>query len=256
MTHASISNSWFVCHKPNPQARLRLFCFPYAGGGASIFRNWGAEMPPHVEVRAIQLPGRENRVRENPFTTMPPLVEALALALQPFTDKPFIFFGHSVGALICFELARYLRNQRLPGPIHLLISGCSAPHTPNPSPHMHHLPDPVLMDMLRQLQGTPPSVLQNIELMQLLLPVFRADLTLYETYSYVPEPPLDCSISAFGGLEDPNATRDMLAAWDQQTQKAFAISMLPGGHFFLFSSHTLLLQGIAQDLLRLLAQSG
>lgn len=254
MTHASVSNSWVVCHKPDLQARLRLFCFPYAAGSASIFRNWWSQMPPYVEVRAFQLPGRENRVREKPFTDMSLLVRELALALRPFVDKPFVFFGHSVGALICFELARYLRNHHLPGPKHLFISGCSAPQVPNPNPRMHHLPDAMLMDMLRQLQGTPASALQNIELMQLLLPTFRADLTLYETYSYVPEAPLECSISAFGGLEDPNMTSDTLAAWSQQTQKPFTMTMLPGGHFFLVGSRAALLQGIAQDLLRLLVQ--
>src|SRR5258707_109152 len=134
MTHASISNPWVVCYKPNLQARLRLFCLPYAGGSASIFRSWWSEMPPYIEVRTFQLPGRESRMRDKPFTDMSLLVKELAAALQPFTDKPFVVFGHSVGALISFELTRYLRQQHLPGPQQLFISGSSAPQMPRLNP--------------------------------------------------------------------------------------------------------------------------
>jgi medium-chain acyl-[acyl-carrier-protein] hydrolase len=134
MTGTTLNDAWVLCPKPNPQARLRLFCFPYAGGGASRFRLWPDFLPPEVEVCAIQYPGREARLGESPFTQLSPLVQTLASALRLYLNLPFVFFGHSLGALACFELARQLRRQGQPEPLHLFVSGRRAPQVPNPDP--------------------------------------------------------------------------------------------------------------------------
>ncbi len=110
MKTSRLHNNWVACAKPNPQAKLRLFCFHYAGGGASVFRGWRDSLPQSVEVCAIELPGRGMRLRESPFTQLEPLVQHLASTLLPYLDKPFAFFGHSMGGLVSFELTRLLRR--------------------------------------------------------------------------------------------------------------------------------------------------
>src|SRR4051812_31370410 len=138
MTTPNPGTPWLVIPKRNPAARLRLFCFSYAGGGTTIFRTWPHRLPNDVELCAVLLPGRESRLRETPFTSMPPLVEALSHALEPYLTMPFAFWGHSLGALIGFELARARRRQRLSGPVHLFISGVGAPQIPDLTPQLHH----------------------------------------------------------------------------------------------------------------------
>jgi medium-chain acyl-[acyl-carrier-protein] hydrolase len=241
-------------YRPKPQARLRLFCFPYAGGGASIFRDWADSLPATVEVRPIQLPGRESRFRERPFSQITELLPALSLALQPYLDKPFAFWGHSMGALISFELARRLRRENKPGPLHLFLSGHKAPQLPDSLPSIHQLPDKEFLQEVRKLNGAPEAVWRNIELMQLMLPVLRADFTLVETYTYTDEQPLDCSISAFGGLHDDRVSHDDLKAWQAQTQHAFTLRMFPGDHFYIHSHSSQLLSVLSQDLRQLLSR--
>ena len=252
MTTLPKTNAWVIFPKPNPQARLRLFCFPYAGGGASIFRPWPSDLPAGIEVCAIQLPGRENRLREQAFTHLTPLVETLAQVLRPYLTLPFAFFGHSMGTLIGFELAREFRRQRLPSPLHLLVSGRRAPQLLDDEPPIHDLPEPEFVAELRRLSGTPEAVLQNAELMQLLIPVLRSDFAINETYTYTPEEPLGCPISAFGGTEDEETTQEDLAAWREQTRVSFRLQMFPGDHFFLNSIRTPFIQALAQDLYRYL----
>ncbi|MBE9169281.1 thioesterase [Pleurocapsales cyanobacterium LEGE 06147] len=244
-------NFWLTCPRPNPQAHLRLFCFPYAGAGASVFRSWSDELSLDVEVYAVQLPGRETRLRESPFTRISPLIETLAQVLLPYLDLPFAFFGHSMGALVSFELARQLRRQKSPSPLHLFVSSRRAPQLPNPYLSIHHLPDTALIEELHRYNGTPQAVLQDPELRSLFLPLLRADLAVIETYIYMSEAPLDCSISAFGGLQDREASRKELAAWRDQTSKTFTLRMFPGDHFFLKRERYALLRVISQDLRRI-----
>lgn len=246
------TNCWLTCPKPNPQAHLRLFCFPYAGAGASAFRSWVDKLSLlNVEVCAVQLPGRETRLRESPFTRISPLVEALARVLLPYLDLPFAFFGHSMGALVSFELARQLRRQQSPSPLHLFVSSRRAPQLPNPYSSIHHLPDAAFIKELYRYNGTPQAVLEDPELRLLFLPLLRADLAVNETHVYTPEAPLNCSISAFGGLEDREASRNELDAWRVQTSKTFTLRMFPGDHFFLKKERDALLQVISQDLRRI-----
>ncbi|MEM8676654.1 MAG: thioesterase II family protein [Cyanobacteria bacterium P01_G01_bin.67] len=251
MTTIQTSKSWFICPKPNAKAKLRLFCFHYAGGGAASFRNWSDNLPSSVEVHFVELPGRGFRLAETAFTSLNPLVEAIADALYPLLDKPFTFFGHSMGGLLCFELTRLLRKKYSLNPIHLFVSAHRAPQLPDPDPPIYNLPDPEFLDELRDLEGTPEAILENTELMQLLLPTLRADFTVVDTYNYTAEPPLDYPITAFGGLQDQEVNYEELEAWQEQTTAAFSLQMLQGNHFFMHSAQSLLLEYLCQDLNRL-----
>jgi medium-chain acyl-[acyl-carrier-protein] hydrolase len=238
---------WVICPKPNPHASLRLFCFPYAGGGAASYRNWSDELPALIEVCPIELPGRGTRITEPPFTRMAPLVEAIAPALLPYLDRPFAFFGHSMGALISFELAHLLRKKYRLLPTYLFISGVSGRFEPNDRRSIHTLPKAEFIKELRLLNGTPEAVLENTELMDLLLPILRADFAITETYSYSVEPPLSCPMMVFGGLDDPKVNRSQLEVWRFQTSATFSLQLLLGDHFFIHTAQTHLLTLIAQQ---------
>lgn len=236
--------------RPNPQATLRLFCFPYAGGGASIFRDWPNHLPETIEVYSVQLPGRGSRLMEAPFTRMPDLVDTVAQAILPHLDKPFAFFGHSMGAMISFELSRLLRKRQRLEPQHLFVSAAGAPQTFDAGHMIHNLPDSKFLKRLRELNGTPREILESSELMQLMLPTLRADFAVSETYLYTHEPPLDCAITAFGGLQDYEVSRKRLEAWRSQTNAAFSLQMFAGDHFFLHHAQRLL-QALSKELRRL-----
>jgi medium-chain acyl-[acyl-carrier-protein] hydrolase len=243
-----VVDQWILYSRPRKQAQLRLFCFPYAGGGASIFRNWAEMLPSTIEVCPVQLPGRENRLLETPFSSISSLIEPLALALVPRLDLPFAFFGHSMGALISFELARYLRGKGYPfAPVHLFVSAHRAPQLPDPDPPAYYLPEAAFLNELRRLNGTPEEILQNPELLRLLLPTLRADFALCETYKYVSDAPLSCPITTFGGLQDYEVSYEMLTAWRQQTSSTFTLRYFAGDHFFLHNEQTALLQALSQN---------
>jgi surfactin synthase thioesterase subunit/acyl carrier protein len=244
------ANLWVTPLQGNPQARLRLFCFPYAGAGASIFRTWLEDIPPEIEICPIQLPGRENRLKETPFTRLSPLIQTLAPLLRPYLDSPFAFFGHSLGALLSFELAREFRKQKFPSPVHLFVSGSRAPQVPDLDAPIHRLPEPKFLESLRRLNGTRPEVLQNPELLQVLLPALRSDFAILETYIYATQARLECPICAFGGREDSKVSHEQLDAWRNQTHGEFKLQLFPGDHFFLHNNRQSLLQAIAQQILQ------
>src|SRR5262245_59769309 len=230
-----------------------MFCFPYAGGGASIYRGWGASLPADVEVCPVQLPGRESRMREPPFTGTGDMVPVVADALQPYMDLPFVFFGHSMGGLIGFELARELRRRGQTLPLHLFVSGRRPPHLPPREVPIYDLPEPEFLVKLRELNGTPEVVLQHEELMRLLIPLLRADFAVNEPYAYTQEAPFDFGISAFGGFGDEEVTREDVEAWREQTRGRFRMRMLPGDHFFIHGSKDLVLEAVARDLAEIAA---
>ena len=241
-------NSWIVCPQPHPQARYRLFCFPYAGGGASIFNDWQAELPPEVELYALQLPGRENRFSESPQTRFKQLIETLIPIIKPYLDLPFAFFGHSLGAWVGFELIRELRRQKYPLPAHFFVSGSKAPQLIDLKPPIHRLPDDKFLAKIKSFQGTPEAVLEDSKLMELFLPALRADFAVLETYFYAGSDPLNCPITVFGGKQDTQVTTEELMAWQQQTEGEFTRQMFNGGHFFLNSARQDLLKAIATQL--------
>jgi medium-chain acyl-[acyl-carrier-protein] hydrolase len=234
--------------QPQPAASLRLFCLPYAGGSALIYRSWPSTLPPGVEVCPVQLPGRGHRMNEPPFLSGDALVPALAEALSPYLDKPFAIFGHSMGAHISFELARHLRRHAGLAPEHLFVSGRRAPQLPERGRIVYDLPDDELVEHLRHLNGTPREVLESPELMQLMLPLLRADFALCDTYAYADEPPLDCPVTAFGGLGDTDVPRVDVEAWAAQTTGAFSLRMLPGDHFFIHEQEASILHVLAREL--------
>jgi medium-chain acyl-[acyl-carrier-protein] hydrolase len=241
-------NPWIKQPKPNPQARLRLFCFPYAGGGASVFRLWPDDLLPDIEVCSILLPGREHRLREPLFTRISPLVKRLAQEIEPYLDKPIAFFGHSLGSLVSFELARELRRLQAPMPKYLFVSGRRAPQIPQPLPHLHSLPDAAFWQRLRRYDGTPEVVLQHAELMELFLPILRADFGLNETYAYYAEEPFDFPIYAFGGFQDKTLNREEILPWREHTRASFSLRMFRGGHFFINDMRKPMSQLILQAL--------
>lgn len=198
----------------------------------------------------MHLPGRDKRVHERPFDHLLSLVETLAEVL-PY-DKPFAFFGHSMGALVSFELARELRRRRRREPGYLFISAQAAPQIPIPPGLRNRMPDFELVQELRQSCGTPEEVLQDGSLMELLLSVLRADFSLVETYIFSPEEPLNCPIAVFGGEQDAEAGLEDLTAWRQQTSGAFALRRFPGGHFYLQEGRPNLLREIAKAMATLL----
>lgn len=201
MSSKSCNDQWIIFHRQNPNAKLRLFCFPYAGAGASAFRVWPEYLGENIEVCAVQIPGRESRIREPAFTRLSSLVQEVAMTLPHYLDRPFAFFGHSFGAVFCFELARFLRNEYGVEPVHLFVSGCRAPQVADQGRAICDLPDPQFLKALRAYNGTPCAVLEHKELMQIFLPIFRADFLALETYHYQAAEPLGCPISAFGGMQ-------------------------------------------------------
>jgi surfactin synthase thioesterase subunit/glycosyltransferase involved in cell wall biosynthesis len=237
------ASAWF----PGADAALgaRLFCFPYAGGGTGAFAGWRQRLPGVCPVR---LPGRESRGAEAPFDRMAPLVEALAAAIEPYLDRPFSFFGHSMGAAVAFELARELRRLGLPEPRLLVASAARAPqfrrnYTPPPAPS-----EAQFLEELRRLEGLPAEALDHPALLAAILPALTADAALYRNYVYAEGPPLACAIRAYGGSGDPNVRPEHLEGWASQTGASFAMRLFPGGHFFLRASQESVFGALAEDL--------
>jgi surfactin synthase thioesterase subunit len=199
----------------------------------------------------VQLPGRENRLAEPSYRRLQPLVQAVADGLTPNLDGPFALFGHSMGALVSFELARELR-RRGRFPACLLLSSFRAPHLPDPDPPIYHLPDAEFIQELVDLGGTPPEVLENAELMELVLPRLRADLEVCDTYSYAPEAPLACPITVFGGVDDQEVHPEELEGWREHTSGAFHLRLYAGGHFYLHETGGALQQAVAEELAHVL----
>jgi medium-chain acyl-[acyl-carrier-protein] hydrolase len=197
-----------------------------------------------------ELPGRGSQLNERPFTRLEAIVEFFAKVIKPYLDRPFAFFGHSMGAMISFELARQLSGEAGAKLAHLFVSGRRAPQIPHTEPITYNLPTPELIEELRRLNGTPAEVLNNPELMHLMLPLLRADFEVVETYVYSRGPALGCPITAFGGLEDKEVSREEVQAWREQTADSFSLKMLPGGHFFLHSARGQLLRMLSQELSR------
>jgi len=226
--------SWFPTLNPAGDRRLRLFCFPHAGGGALSFRGWSIE---EVEVCPVQLPGRENRASETPIDNMPELVAALAAAIRPFTGDPYAFFGHSMGAGIAFELARKLEKP----PRVLIVSAARAPqYRVNLQPR----PDPSDDELLAQLSRLG----SDRESLEMALPLLRADTRLYRNYRFEPGPPLAIPIAAYRGVRDPNLSRQDLADWKALTRGHFVQREFSGGHFYLQSDLVRVLRAVAEDL--------
>lgn len=237
-------NPWLPHATLATTARMRLFCVPYAGGSATMFRPWTTLAPDGVQIAAIQLPGRDHRLGERPFTAADTLVPSLLDGLRDYLDRPFAIFGHSMGALIAFELTRELRRRAQPLPERLFLSAHRAPHLRDRSTPMHALEHDAFVEALRNLEGTPEEVLEHEELMAILVPTLRADFQLCETYQWIEERPLDVPLTLFGGTRDPNVSRDELEAWSSMTTGPVTTQMFEGGHLFLQHAHEELMNAI------------
>jgi len=239
--------------KVQSKARMRLLCFPYAGGNHMIFRLWQNQLPDSVELCAIRLPGRGASVHEPHFTRMESLIPVVAETILPACDKPFAFFGHSMGAMVAFEMARHLRREKGLEPVQLFVSGRRAPHLPDTDQRTYELPDAKFIEELRRIKGTPDEVLSNPELMQMIIPTIRADFEVCHTYQWIPEKPLSCRIVAYGGLGDEEEDKKKIEAWREVTTGPFSVRMFPGDHFFIHTSEALLLRALAKDLYQIVS---
>lgn len=233
-----------------PNAAVRLFCFPYAGGGSSMFRAWGAYLPDDVDVWAVQLPGREDRISAAPIAAMDDLLTELVPAVLPHLDRSFSFFGHSMGALVCWELTRALQALELGSPTRLFVSASHPPHDRTvPDVPLYELPDHELVQQLSAWRAVSDQVLRDAELVRVLMPAVRADLAVWQTYAYRPAAALRCPVSAFGGEDDDGMDAARLARWGELTDGDFEVRMFPGGHFFLNPARAALLAEIANKLI-------
>jgi acyl transferase domain-containing protein/thioesterase domain-containing protein/acyl carrier protein len=262
-------DGWLVFPKPNPSARVRLFCFPYSGGGAAPFRAWADALHPAIELVAIEPPGRASRIDEPAITRLDSGLERLAPLLAPYLDKPAAFFGHCLGALTLFEAARWLRRHGRLDLAHLFVSGARPPHrVARDGPFEEHLlatllkherfdplvpgheqPDEVFAEMIRHFNiGATEEFLTNAELRRLLLPAVRADFAMASRYQFTPEPPWDVPVTCFVGLDDPYVTRDDALAWGEYTRVAFHVHIRTGAHFLVVDDRAFIVETINREL--------
>ncbi len=228
---------WIVRHDPRDHARLRLFCLPHAGAGAAIFRGWHHDFPANVDVCAIEPPGRFVRHKEPLIGDMAEFIEALAPAVEPFLDLPFALLGYSLGSVMAFELARYLRRRRELEPTHLIIAAAKAPQLPRRLPPISREPRQQFVRQLEQRYGPFEAAIKgDPDMFEIALGIMRNDLGMLENYRYADEPALRCPTLAVGGAADGSTQPSELEGWREQTSGTFKLAWLPGGHFFLRTS--------------------
>ncbi|MBX3611467.1 MAG: thioesterase [Hydrogenophaga sp.] len=246
-----MSNSWLLRFVPRHSPRMRLFCFTHAGASAGVFRPWCQDLPESIELVAIQLPGRANRLNEAPLRRMADLVAGVVQSLGGQLGLPYAFFGHSMGAVLASEVARRLRDMGERAPVHLFVSGRRPPHWPNPDPLLHVLDDAgFVSEVQRRYGGIPPEVAVHEDLMALLLPALRADIEALETHlPPLGREPLACPVTVYGGADDPLTPLDHLHAWREDAGGSFRVRVWPGDHFYLQAQRSPLLADLADSLL-------
>jgi medium-chain acyl-[acyl-carrier-protein] hydrolase len=242
-------SSWFLVPQPRPAAQLKLFCVPHAGRGASLYMPWRAFLPESMELNSVQLPGREGRLAEAPLRRVSAMAEGLAQHILPRLDRPYVLFGHSMGALICFEAARVLRRLGAPLPQALVLSGRRAPTVPDRGPPIHGLSDAEFVDAIcARYNGIPQIILEQPEMMRMFLPIIRADLEAIETYTYLQETPLDVPFFLYGGRDDEQVAPENIAGWRMLTEARSEQRLFTGGHFYLQGERDALIQALITDL--------
>lgn len=242
MRHSSPQEVWFPARRPNPRARLRVFLFPYAGGGASAFTGWSEALPTDVELCVAQLPGRERRLRETPHSQLPALLDELEPVMAPLLDRPCILFGYSMGTRIALALAQ--RWQGRGAPLGVVAAAAGAPHLPRPSTGA--LDDAAFIEVLRAYEGTPAEVLAHRELLEMLLPTLRADFSIAETV--LPAEPVGCPLALWGSPEDAHVSSEAFERWSELTTGEVRRRRFPGNHFFLRSARPQVLQALCEEI--------
>ncbi|ESP91697.1 MULTISPECIES: thioesterase II family protein [Pseudoalteromonas] len=222
----------FTTPKPNPQATTRLFCFPYAGGAPSIFIPWLDKLPAHIEIVLVQLPGRGARLMEPPHDKMHLIIEELMQQSDFITQKPCVFFGHSLGSRVAYELAYSLQKANKTLPVKMIASASRAPHLAGQKQPIYHLPKQEFIKKLRELNGTPQEILANAELMDLFLPLLRADFEIADCYRAEPHP-LPLPIDVFFGHDDVDISQAQLDAWQSLSSLPIQQHAFNGDHFFI-----------------------
>jgi medium-chain acyl-[acyl-carrier-protein] hydrolase len=246
---AIVPNLLLTLPKQIPEDSMALVCFPYAGGNPYMFLDWRGRLGPQVEVIGIQLPGRGARLQERPYHSVTEIADETVRALAALQGRPFVFYGHSLGALIAFEVTRRLRALGKREPSHLFVGGARPPHMGPILPHLHTLEQASFLDSVQaRYGGIPAAILREPELLDLFLPPLRADFAAYETYEYAWEDPLTCPISAFAGVDDPLVTPVLMAEWSRHSSAGFDLSVLRGDHFFLGQSRDELVGMIRRKL--------
>lgn len=240
---------WFERREGGEDAEVRLFCFPHAGGGAALFRPWHAWLAPKVQVLGVVLPGRERRWREPPHTRMPDLLEPLFDAMVAELDRPYAFFGHSMGAAVAYAMTQRLAPTAFGPPRALVVSGRQPPHLPARRPPIHHLPEDEMLERVSALAGTPPVVANNGELLRAFLPGMRADLELNETYVPAAQARLSIAVTALVGDRDPLVEPADMSAWGELTTGRFTLRIFDGDHFYLTGGRPEVLRAVQEAVL-------
>lgn len=230
------SQQWFQSLSSARRKSLRLFCFPYAGGNTSGYRSWQRAFPSDIDLCLVHLPGRGKRIGERMFTRLNLLVQTLADLITREFQPEYALFGHSMGALISFELARELRRRHFPAPQRLFLSGRGAPGTAGRKAPIFDLPEGAFIAEVRKFNGTPRELLKHPEAMKLFLPTLRADLEMLDTYEDYSEERLSCPIAVYGGLQDTDAPVESLRPWQEHTSASCSLRIFPGDHFFIHSA--------------------
>lgn len=244
---SSESQIWFEKYTARRSSSVRLFCVPHAGAAGYPYRAWMSHLPDTVELFGVRLPGRGPRITETAFRRMETLVMALTGAIVEHLDKPFVMFGHSMGALIAFELCARLEQYGFKAS-HLFVSATSAPHFPRAGKSLHLLPRDAFVEELRKLNGTSPELLEDEPLLSAFLPILRADFELVETYPVRANAPIRSPITSFGGQGDETVTKNELEEWSLHTTKSFRCVMFPGDHFFITTQSPAVLLTLSETI--------
>ncbi|MFI6729488.1 alpha/beta fold hydrolase [Streptomyces sp. R-74717] len=239
-------SDWIERFHPAPDARNRLVCFPYAGGAASYFHPVSAALSPGIDVLAVQYPGRQNRRTEPLLRSVDELARHATTALRPWADRPLTLLGHSMGALVAFEVARRLAGDGA-APLSVVVSGRRSP-TSVRHEDVHKRDDQGIVAEMERLGGSDVRMFQDPELRALFLPVIRADYEAVETYRYQPGPPLPCPVLALLGDNDPMATLDETRDWAERTTAPFELRTFSGGHFYLNSHAAAVTEAVRENI--------
>jgi surfactin synthase thioesterase subunit len=244
---SAVSETWIRRFHPFADSPVRLVCFPHAGGAASFYYPLSAALREHVEVLCVQYPGRHERLREPLIGDIAGLADGVTEALEAWRGEPLAFFGHSMGAVIAFEVARRLADSGAPGPVRLFASGRRAPSAYR-NDNVHKGGDAALLADIRALDGTDSALLADEEVLRMALPVLRNDYRAVETYRWLPGAPLDCPVTVLTGDTDPRVTAEEAHAWDEHTAGGLEVRTFDGGHFYL-TAHWSEISGLVRDRL-------